>query len=436
MLRIVAAIAIALLLSASAGAQVVPVPAATESAAKASAGQLRLFLDCNTSGCDFDYLRTQMTWIDYVRDRTAADVHVIVTSLSAGGGGSEVTMQFIGRSRMAGVDDELRYQTPQGATQDERRVDLTKFLKLGLTRYVARLPEARNLNVNYAAPRVPPASAAAADPWKLWVFSLGMDGYLSGESRSKNVYMGGSLSARRTTKDWKFSAGFSGNRSSSEFTFGDGTKFTSNSHSYYGNGLIVRSLTDHLSAGATFSGSSSTEQNIDLSARVAPTLEYDIFPYAEYSKRRLIIQYSVGLNRNEYTETTIFDRDQETRVNQALSANYATQTTWGSASVGISRSNYLSDFSKNRLSISAFANVRLVKGLSLNYGGSYARVRDQITLPRAGATDEEVLLRLKRLQTNYQYFGQFGLSYTFGSVFNSVVNSRMGGGGGGVEFFF
>ena len=41
-------------------------------------GTLRLFLDCETSGCDFDYFRTKITWVDYVRDRTAADVHVLV----------------------------------------------------------------------------------------------------------------------------------------------------------------------------------------------------------------------------------------------------------------------------------------------------------------------------------------------------------------------
>ncbi len=399
---------------------------------------LRLFLDCATSGCDFDYLRTQLTWVNYVRDRTAADVHVIVTSLRTGGGGSEVTMRLVGRDRFDGVDDEIRYPMPQGATTDEQRTELTRFLKLGLTRYLLRMPQGRNLAVSYTAPSTAAKAGPVNDPWNLWVFSVGMNGFLQGESSSKSQNVSGNVSAGRTTADWKFQVGFSGNKSDNSFDLGDGTTFESNSHSYFGSGLIVKSLSDHLSAGASFSGSSSTQDNIDLRARVAPTVEYDFFKYIDYTKRRLILQYSVGFNRFDYTETTIFDRDQETRADQKLSLSYATRTTWGNANVGVSGSNYLSDFKQNRLSINGGMNIRLFKGLSFNYSGSYSRVRDQITLPREGASDEEILLRLKRLRTNYQYFGFFGLNYTFGSVFNNVVNPRMGssGGGGGEVFFF
>jgi hypothetical protein len=394
---------------------------------------LRLFLDCATQGCDFDYLRTQLTWIDYVRDRTAGDVHVITSSLGTGGGGSEVLMRFVGRGRFAGVDDEIRYPMPQGATSDEHRAELTRFLKLGLARYLVRMPQGRHLTLSYAAPvqKGPPPSTN--DPWKLWVFSVGMNGYLSGESSSKFQDLSGNVSSSRTTKDWKFNIYFSGNKSDNSFDLGDGTTYESNSHSYYASGLIVKSLGDHLSAGASFSGSSSTQENIDLRGRFAPTVEYDFFKYAEYTKRRLIAQYSIGFNRYDYTEVTIFDREEETRVDQRLSLTYATRTTWGNANIGASASNYLSDFKQNRLSINGGMNIRIFKGLSFNYSASYARVRDQITLPRDGASDEEILLRLKRLRTNYQYYGFFGLNYTFGSVFNNVVNpcSRPGGGGGG-----
>jgi len=410
-------------------AQEAPVAAAPD-----TSRMLRLFLDCATAGCDFDYLRTQLTWVNYVRDRTAADVHVIATSIGSGGGGQEITLRFVGRARFNGVDEEIKYAMAQDATSDEYRSELTRFLKLGLARYLVRMPEGRNLVLSYTAPRVTVATGPANDPWNLWVFSVGLNGYLSGESSSKSRDLSGNVSAGRTTKAWKFSAGFSGNKSDNSYDLGDGTTFESNTHSYYGNGLVVKSLSPHLSAGASFSGSSSTQDNIDLRARVAPTIEYDFFDYEEYTKRRLILQYSVGFNRLDYTETTIFDRDEETRLDQKLSLAYATRTTWGNANVGVSGSNYLSDFKQHRLSINGGMNIRLFKGLSFNYSGSYARVRDQITLPRDGASDEEILLRLKRLRTSYQYFGFFGLSYTFGSVFNNVVNPRMGSSGG--EFFF
>lgn len=390
---------------------------------------LRLFLDCETSGCDFDYLRTKLTWVDHVRDRTASDVHVMVTSLESGGGGSEVTMRFTGRNRFLGVDDEIRYPAAQGATSDERRIELGKFLALGLARYAARFPQARNLAVTFTAPAKADAAAPSRDPWKLWVFSVGMNGYLSGESSSKSSDVGGSFSAGRTTADWKFQAYISGNKSDNSFDLGDGSTFKSNVHSYYGSGLLVRSLGHHLSAGALFSGNSSTQDNIDLNLRVAPTLEYSVFSYADYTKRRLTFQYSVGFNRYEYTETTIFDRDEETLVNQSLGASYVTRTTWGSASMSVNFSQYLANLRQNRVTLGASANVRVFKGMGINYGGSYSRVRDQITLPRAGASDEEILLRLKRLRTNYRYSAYFGLTYTFGSVLNNIVNPRLGGSG-------
>ena len=34
-------------------------------------------------------MRTEITFVSYVRDRTAADVHVLVTTQGTGGGGTE-----------------------------------------------------------------------------------------------------------------------------------------------------------------------------------------------------------------------------------------------------------------------------------------------------------------------------------------------------------
>jgi hypothetical protein len=52
-------------------------------------------------------------------------------------------------------------------------------------------------------------------------------------------------------------------------------------------------------------------------------------------------------------------------------------------------------------------------------------------LVKAGATTEEVLLRRRELATQFQYFTSFGLNYTFGSIYNNVVNPRFGNNGGG-----
>ncbi len=62
--------------------------------------------------------------------------------------------------------------------------------------------------------------------------------------------------------------------------------------------------------------------------------------------------------------------------------------------------------------------------------GSAARVKDQIYEPKEDIPDEDILLRRRELGTDYEVSLEIGFSYTFGSVFNNVVNPRMSTGGG------
>ena len=58
----------------------------------------------------------------------------------------------------------------------------------------------------------------------------------------------------------------------------------------------------------------------------------------------------------------------------------------------------------------------------------------KLSIPRAGPTEQDVLLQRRQLATSYQYFGFFSLRYTFGSKFANIVNPRFEGGGGGGFF--
>ena len=46
------------------------------------------------------------------------------------------------------------------------------------------------------------------------------------------------------------------------------------------------------------------------------------------------------------------------------------------------------------------------------------------TCPRSWIDPSEVLLQLRELKTSYRYDISVGLSYTFGSIYNNVVNPR------------
>src|SRR5688572_4435247 len=125
------------------------VPAAV-AAQQTAAEKLRVYLDCNY--CDMDFMRTEITWIDYMRDRADAQVHVLVTRQTTGGGGGEYTLEFIGLRQMAGRADTLRYLASSEATSDIIRRGLSRNIALGLVPFVASTPMGANLTVVMATP--------------------------------------------------------------------------------------------------------------------------------------------------------------------------------------------------------------------------------------------------------------------------------------------
>ncbi len=87
-------------------------------------------------------------------------------------------------------------------------------------------------------------------------------------------------------------------------------------------------------------------------------------------------------------------------------------------------SNYFHDFSKNRLSFHSSLNVNVVKGLSVDFNGGVSLIHDQLALRKGDASTEEILTRQQELATNFQYYTNVGISYTFGSMYNNIVNPR------------
>ena len=87
---------------------------------------------------------------------------------------------------------------------------------------------------------------------------------------------------------------------------------------------------------------------------------------------------------------------------------------------------YLHDLSKNRLEFNGEISWRILRGLSISADANASRIRDQIALRRRGATDEEILLRLRELESGYEYGFSMSLTYSFGSIFSSIVNPRFG----------
>ena len=390
---------------------------------------VRVFLDCPGYLCDQDYLREQIPFVDYVRDRQVADVQVLVTTQGTGGGRA-YTLEFIGRGDFEGVDNTLEYSVSQTATEDEERERLARVLKGGLVRYVSQRPQFEHLRFAYEAPdgeATAEERQARDDPWDYWIFEVGLEGQIDGEQRSSSSSVEGELSANRTTRQWKLDFELDGEYSSERFEVNDSTTVTDIQRSYDLDALAVRSLGSHWSAGGRGEVSSSTFFNRDLLVRLAPAVEYNVFRYEEANRRQLRLLYDVGANYFNYRDTTIFKQADETRFDQALSVRLDLEQPWGSVSTLLKGSHYFFDFSKNRLQLFSFIDVQLFKGFSLNVSGNVALVQDQLYLSGEDLSDEEILLERQQLGTDYEYRLEIGFSYTFGSIYNNVVNPRFTG---------
>ena len=158
-------------------------------------------------------------------------------------------------------------------------------------------------------------------------------------------------------------------------------------------------------------------------------------PYAESSRRLLTLTYETGLTRSTYEEETLFDATKETLFDHALLARYAVVQPWGEASGAVLYSQFLNHTDQYRAEFFGNLEIRITRGLAFEVSGEHSRIRDQRFLPKEDISDQDVLLERLALATDYEYEFEIGFSYTFGSIFNNVVNPRFEGRRGGGGFF-
>ena len=387
---------------------------------------LRVFLDGEYHRIGFDFIRTEIRFVDWVRDPADADVHIIVTSQRAGSGGSAYTFDFLGRKTFEGRVDTLVHTSSQTDTQDELREAVVRIMKLGLVPYVLKTPVGVNIDLLYRElrRREEVEEVAHKDPWNYWIYRTSLSGDVDAEKSSSRNSVRGSFSARRVTEDWKIDLELDGNYTENRNVLSSGTVI-SYSHTLGLDALVARSLGAHWSAGVRASANSSTRLNQYLTLRLAPALEFSVFPYSEFTRRQLTFQYTAGANSYDYEEVTIFGKTAEVRYNQSLAISYEMTQPWGSASASVEAAHYFFDLKKYHLNFSTRCDIRLFRGLSLDLSGGASRIYDQLYIAGQDYTDEEILLRLRSLQTDYEYNIRIGFSYTFGSIFNTAVNPRL-----------
>lgn len=384
----------------------------------------RVFIDCHQ--CDMNYIRSELSFVSFVRERTEADVHVLITIQSTAAGGREYSLNFIGRNNFYDVHHTLKYVSARTDSADTERKGLVRVLKVGLVPYLAKTDLGDYLRIDFEK-RLPPAEVE--DPWNFWVFNLGLSGSLSGEETKSFFSLHSNLSASRVTEKLKFRSGLSGRFNNSRFkiTEDDVTSIiTSHQSSFSLSTLMVYALGDHWSVGGWLGVSSSSYNNINLNLNPAPAIEYNYFPYSESTRRQLRFLYRVGFNLNYYREETIYDKTREALLGETLNITLEIKEPWGNVNASLEGFHYFHDFSKNHLVFNARLNLRLYRGFSVGISGRFAKINDQIYLAKGDLSLEDILLQRKALATAYSYGLSLGLNYTFGSIYSGVVNPRFG----------
>ncbi|MBD0351577.1 MAG: hypothetical protein ICV65_10540 [Flavisolibacter sp.] len=404
--------------------------------------KIKLFIDCSNSYCDMNFIRTQINFVDYVLDFKVADVHVLITQQSNGGGGSQYQLIFFGQNSFKGYQDTLRYNIKPNTTEFESREVLVKYLQLGLVPLLTKTEEIENISIQLKQNAKGDSLAKTVvtkDPWNYWVFNLNVNGNLNADQVYKGLRYNGNFSVTRITDKIKVRFSLSGEKNRTTYEFGDATTGTNkiivNNNNYNFFHQLVKSLSDHWSYGYDVEVSRSTFTNYKLRNVVRPAIEYNIFPYKEVNNKLFTIRYGIDGINNNYFDTTLYLKARETLFGQALNAALTFNQKWGTINLSANAHSYFNNPKFYNVGLGGGVNVRITGGLSFNVFvfGSY--LRDQIYLPKGRATEQEILTRQRQLATNYTYYTFFGISYRFGSKLNNFVNPRFEGGGNGIFFF-
>lgn len=365
-------------------------------------------------------IKTRISCINYSRTNYDAHVHVIHAKKQLNTS-YEHTMTFIGQHEFEAINDTLYVVVSNIETAYAVNEKLYKLFITGLVRYVSKCPSVDQLSISI----IPISKLKVEDKWDNWIFSISINDLLSGQDRLKNTSFLGSISADRITNDLKISVGFLNSYSESTIKLGVQEYFSYTRVNEF-KSLIVKSINNHWSYGFYLELLESTYMNYDISVDIAPAIEYNIFPYDQAIHKEIRILYRMAYIFNNYREITIYDKEYEHLFGGNITATAEMKEKWGSLSLNLELKHYCHDINKYRAIIMSYLRYRLTNGLSLILSATASSIRDQFELPKGEASDEEILLYRKQLETQYDYCFSIGFMFQFGSQHKNIVNPRFG----------
>jgi len=385
---------------------------------------LDVFVDCGF--CNLNDIRNKATYLNFVRESLLSDVHILATRAASGASGFNYIFRFIGRREFEGTELVREFSGGPDMTTAERQAAILNAIEMGLFSFWSQTKMSERLSVRIQESKKD-ANAnkiLEKDPWDNWVITIQGGSSLDFETARKQSTIWGALRVDRITEAWRIRNSLYA-RGDYQVFDSDSTEIRVTKTQMSGSSTIVASINDHWSAGILIAASQSTFNNFNLSTRIAPAFEYSIFPYAEVQEREWTVAYRVSHRYRDYTEVTIFDKTSENLFGQSIVMTARFTQPWGNFYATLEGSHFFHDIRQNRLAFNARLNIRLIRGLSLSLGNNFDIINDQRSLPKRDISLEELLLAQRQAATSFRLGGNMSLRYTFGSIYNNVVNTRL-----------
>lgn len=383
-----------------------------------------VYIDC--SFCDFDHIRSELTFVNYVRDPEQADIHIFITRTSMVRGGAEYEISLIGQRVFSDIQFDLKYVAQRNATTSEIRNGLNRMLFSALMPYMSQTSLSSSFSLMHEPDDLEITEIEAPeDPWNYWIFEAYVGSISLGlESNKTDFDSRWGIFADRVTEEWKLRIRPYFNYTFVEIEQSEGEDVTSSVQRHGLDTYAIKSINQHWSVGLFTDYITRNDRNIRHRIEVLPGIEYSFYPYRMATRKAVTLQYQIGYSYFDFFDTTIFGQDTQHLFSHQLRGAVDVEQPWGSISGGLIGSHYFHDTSLRRAVFFGGFSVRILEGLSVRFQTNFQMIQDQITLRAGDASLEDILLQRRELATDFSLSGSFAVTYTFGSEFANIVNTR------------
>ncbi len=383
----------------------------------------KLFIKCDR--CDNSFIRNEISYVDHVREQGLSDIQLFIYRNRNANNGNRYSLDFIGNNIFSDKKISLSLDTNPKMTRDEVRVSLKNKIELGLVYYLIETDLAERIYI-YVDTVInnEKSDKSSSDKWRNWVFQSAGELNFENETSRKESNVRIELDADKVTDKIKLQFDVDFERSNSKYENQDNIFISKRNRKSFG-AKSVWSINDKWSAGFNAGASGDTYQNINYRYYIMPAIEYSFFPYNEFVRREMVINYRIGYGYRNYIEETIYDKFEENVYLHQIAFETRFRQPWGEIYSNLRGKAFIQDPSKNSFSLDSWFSIRVFEGLSVRFGGEVEIIRDQLSLPKGNASIEDLLLQQQEIATDFRSEFRIAIGYTFGSAFNNFLNSRL-----------